>query len=41
MSVTYDRSGALAELKELERQETDLLNPTHRFKTIDLGGSFY
>jgi hypothetical protein len=41
MSVSYDRSGALAELKELERQEQDMLNPNHRYKTIDLGGSFY
>jgi hypothetical protein len=40
MSVTYDRSGALSELKELESQEADLLNPQHRFKNIDLQKAF-
>jgi uncharacterized ferredoxin-like protein len=40
MSVSYDRAGALAELKELERQEQDLLNPNHRFRYIDLQNAF-
>jgi hypothetical protein len=40
MSVSYDRAGALAELKELERQEQDLLHPNHRFRYIDLQKAF-
>jgi hypothetical protein len=36
MSVSYDRAGVLAELKDLERQEKDLLNPSRRVKNIDL-----
>jgi hypothetical protein len=40
MSVAYDRAGALAELKELERQEQDLLTPSHRFRYIDLQHAF-
>jgi hypothetical protein len=41
MSVSYDRAGALTELRELEKQEQDLMNPNHRYKNIDLSKSFY
>ena len=39
-SVQFDRAGALAELKDLEQQERDLLHPGNRRKTVDLSHAF-
>jgi hypothetical protein len=40
MSVSYDRAGALAELKELEKEEKDLLYPNRKVKYINLQHAF-
>jgi hypothetical protein len=40
MSTTFDRSGALAELKELERQEQRLLHPGGWMRNIDLSEAY-
>jgi len=39
-SATYDRKGAWALLKELEREERQLTNPRCWMKTVDISGSF-
>ena len=39
-STTYDRKGAREELKELEREERNLLNPKGYRKHIDLRNAF-
>lgn len=40
MSVTFDRKGLLDELRELEREEQDLLRPNRRVRHIDLRNAF-
>jgi hypothetical protein len=40
MSVSFDRDSALEELKELERQEMNLLNPNNWMRSIDLSRAF-
>ena len=39
-STTYDRNGARAELKELEREERNLVNPNRWMRSIDLSEAF-
>ncbi len=40
LSATFDRAGAIAELKMLEREERDLLHPGRRYKNIDLSSAW-
>ncbi len=40
LSVTFDRAGAVVELKMLERRERDLLQPGRRYKSIDLSSAW-
>jgi hypothetical protein len=39
-SVSYDRKGAWEMLKELEREERNLLNPNNWMRSIDLSQAF-
>ena len=39
-AVSYDRKGAWEMLKELQREEQNLLNPDRWMRSIDLSQSF-
>jgi hypothetical protein len=39
-SIVFDRKGAIDELRELEREEQDLLRPNRRVQRIDLRKAF-